>query len=133
MSLFPFVNEEEIIETSTNKIPKEYEINFETGQLTGRKVEGVEAVKTWILKVMKSERYKYVAYSFDYGVEIEKFIGKNYDESLIKSELARNVEEALKINPYIKGIEGFNSSFKGTILKCDFTVITDFGEVDISV
>ena len=134
MSLFPFVNTDtQEVNISTTKIPVEYEYDFLNNRLTGRKVEGIEAIRVWILKVLKSERYRHLIYSFDYGIELEKFIGKNYNEELIRSELARNIEEALKINPYIKDVDGFESAFSGTTITCKFTVITEFGEVEINV
>ena len=50
MGLFPtyIESETETEQIEESKIPKEYEIDFKTGQLTGRIVEGAEAIKVWI-------------------------------------------------------------------------------------
>lgn len=135
MSLFPFISTEDIkdLEPDTVKVPIEYEYDFENNCLTGKKVQGIEAIKIWILKALKVERYQYLVYSHDYGVELEGYIGKSYDNALIQCDLASSIEEALKINPYIKGIEEFESTFKDEVLACKFRAITDFGEVTIDV
>lgn len=41
-------NDETLEESEKITTPKEYEIDFKTGQLTGRIVEGLEAIKIWI-------------------------------------------------------------------------------------
>ncbi|MHC1750784.1 MAG: DUF2634 domain-containing protein [Cellulosilyticaceae bacterium] len=135
MSLFPFISDDDTKDLTLNqpKIPVEYEYDFKNKRLTGNKVEGIEAIKIWILKALKVERYQYLIYSQDYGVEIENYIGKNYDGGLMACDVATNIEEALKINPYIKGIEEFESTFNEGRLTCKFKVITDFGEVTIDV
>lgn len=50
MGLFPAYLENGIQSEGkkTRVIPKEYGIDFKTGQLTGEIVEGLEAVKVWI-------------------------------------------------------------------------------------
>lgn len=52
MSLFfpAYIEDEENLEElgEEKETPKEYGIDFSTGQLTGQVVEGLEAVKVWI-------------------------------------------------------------------------------------
>ena len=47
--MFPFDLEDEleIIQEET-KEPKDYEIDFKTGKLTGRMVTGIKAIEQWI-------------------------------------------------------------------------------------
>lgn len=133
MSLFPFIDKEEIQETTLDekKVPIEYGIDFETGKLTGRTVKGKEAIKVWIYKALMTERYKYLIYTWDHGVELEELISKNFDREFIESEVQRYIKEALLVNEYIKEINNFQVTFEKTLLTCDFTVVTEFGEVDI--
>lgn len=132
--IFPFLNNDKFIEVTENKlpVPVEYEVNFDTGVLTGKLVEGKEAVKVWVLKMLKTSRYKYLIYTWDYGVELDDLISMTYDRAYIESEIARNIEEALMINPYIKDMINFKAKFEGTYLTIEFTVLTDFGEVNIN-
>lgn len=134
MSLFPFIDQEpeEKEQIKTSVVPEEYEIDFETCELTGRIVKGKEAIKMWIYKVLRTNRYKYIIYTWDYGIELEELISKPFDRSFIESEVQRYIKEALLINDYIKDVINFNVSFEKTWLIFDFTVITEYGEVDIS-
>lgn len=133
MSLFPFMSAElkEAQAESEQKIPVEYEINFETGQLTGRTVKGKDAIKMWIYKVIKTERYRHIIYSWDYGIELEDLIGQGFERSYIESEVQRYIKDALSINDHIKEVKDFNVSFEGSVLTMHFTVVTEFGEVNI--
>lgn len=134
MSLFPFLdredNENDFIQQK--RIPVEYEINFDTGKLTGKKVFGKDAIKVWIYKAIKTSRYKHLIYTWDYGVEVEDLISKSFDRDFIESELQRYIKEALLVNSFITDVNNFSMEFSGTLLICNFTVVTDFGEVDIS-
>lgn len=136
MSLFPFIDVEEVKGNEDLKndeaIPREYEFDFGNNRLTGRIVEGNEALKIWILKTLKTPRYKHIIYTWDYGVEIEDLISSSYDRGFIESEVARGIEEALTINPHITGIKEFTTSFNQDHMTCDFTVITTYGEVKIN-
>ena len=38
-------------------------------------LEGTEAIKVWVYKALATERYTYLAYSWQYGIEIKPFIG----------------------------------------------------------
>ena len=71
--IYPFENaaQEEVEAQEEVYIPKEYGINFETGQLSGRVVEGLEAVKVWAWLALQTARQRYYIYSTDYGQEYE--------------------------------------------------------------
>ena len=47
----------EVQKETVLEIPKEYGINFKTGQLTGKIVEGKEAIKVWIWRFFLSFGY----------------------------------------------------------------------------
>ena len=66
--MFPFVDNEEDDEKEENLyIPREYGINFETGQLSGKIVEGYDALLVWVWLALKTPRYRCYIYSEDYG------------------------------------------------------------------
>ena len=106
--MFPFDVEDDDIELDEKeeKPYKEYEIDFSTGQLTGRVVEGIEALKTWMFLALHTDRYFYEQYSWDYGSEIETLIGQSADEEYIALEVERMIEECLLQNEHIYGTEG---------------------------
>ena len=131
MSLFPFMSEQ--VKSKNNDIYKEYEVDFNTGQLTGKILEDKAALKIWIYKVLLTKRYVYPIYSWDYGQDLEELIGQGYENDFIKSEAERRVQECLMINEHIKGCSNFDISLINNQLQISFTVNTTFGEVAINV
>lgn len=112
--------------------PREYGIDFETGELTGLIVEGIEAIKVWIWNCLHSERYRYAIYSWQYGVEYEQYFGQPLSEEYLQSDCQTETEEALMVNPYITGISDFEASLQGTTLHITFTVETTLGTLEVS-
>ena len=76
--MFPFVDTEEENTEEEQYIPKEYGINFETGQLSGKIVEGYDAILVWAWLALHTPRYRYYIYSEDYGQEYEDLVGKTH-------------------------------------------------------
>lgn len=114
-------------------VPREYELDFETGQLTGNIVEGKEAIKIWIWLALKTPRFRHTMFSWDYGNEIETLIGKGYSKEHIETEVYRMVVEALSVNKHISGITNFLVSLEDEKLEISFIVNTIYGEVMLNV
>ena len=131
MGLFPTYIESDAIteETQESKIPKEYEIDFKTGQLTGRIVEGAEAIKVWIWLVLQTPRYRYYIYSWDYGNEFEELIGRGYSEEYINAEAQRMTEDCLLVNEHIESITDFSVGMENEQLTISFTANTIYGTI----
>lgn len=127
--IFPFLEEEAAISVQEYVEPKEYEIDFITGQLTGRVVTGIDAIKAWVWMALKTPRYRYYIYSWDYGQELEELVGKGYSRAFLTCEIESLITECLTINPHIKGIENFEGELVGDTFTATFTVQTDYGEV----
>lgn len=126
---------EEEIEVS---IPKEYAWDFEKNDFKLKDgkfqiVEGIEAIKIWIWKALKTSKAIYPIYSEDYGQEFEGLIGKGISKSLAESEAERLTLECLKENEHILGITNFKADKSKDVLSITFTAITDCGEVMIDV
>lgn len=95
-----------------------YEVDFKNQRIKG-KIDGIEALKQSIYFILNTIRYRNTIYSQNYGNEIEKAIGLDFD--LAKTELKRYIEEAiledrrvLEIQNYVaKKIDagGFEVSF----------------------
>ncbi|KNF10052.1 protein of unknown function DUF2634 [Gottschalkia purinilytica] len=140
MSIFPFIEPptDRIIKNQELPLFCEYAWDFEKNiplLLDGKlkKLEGNKALEVWIYKALKTERYRYLAYSWDYGHELESIIGSTFSRKAKESEVKRYVEEALTVNPYIKEISEFRVEFDKDNLYLEFVVKTVYGEVDIVV
>ena len=105
----------------------EYDFDFETGELTGKKVTGNDAIKVWIYKALKTKRYLHEIYSWDFGQELEDLIGSAYDKGYINSEVIRIVTETLLINNKIKRCYDFEIEFSNDVLIITFNVETIYG------
>lgn len=136
MSLFPFANVAEIAvvtpEVSASAI-REYEIDFENERLTGRIVEGVDALCVWAYLALKAKRYRWVIYSWHYGDEIYNLIGYSHSEEYLKSEVQRYMEECLFENEHITGIAGLDVRQIKEKLYVKFTLITDVGSKEVGM
>lgn len=133
--MFPFEEDlDEIIEEETEEYyPREYGIDFSTGKLTGKIVEGKKALAVWLYLALKIERYKFYTYSWDYGNELNSLIGKNYSQEHIDSEVKRMITDCIEENPYIEGIEDLEVNRTDTGLIISFLILTDYGEEEMSI
>lgn len=136
MSLFPFATDAEVTLASpevTASSIREYEIDFKTGNLTGRVVRGVDALSVWAYLAVASKRYKWPIYSWFYGSEHLNLIGYSYSEEYLHSEVQRYLEECLSENEHITGIEDLEVSQAKDKLYIRFTLITDVGSKEVEV
>lgn len=140
--ILPTFNEIEFeaIENESNELSiyKEIAWDFENNKpilIDGnfKVVENNEALKVWIYKALKTERFRYVMYSWDYGCEMESIINKGFTKELIKSEVERLIKEALLINEYILSIQDIEVNFIKDLLEISLSVNTIYGEVKINV
>lgn len=138
MSLFPFIDgvaESDLIE---NNLPtfKEYLYDFDLKEFVLKEgklviVEENEALAIWVRKALSTERYRYLAYTWDYGHEINRLIGSGYSKEYTLSEVVRYIRECILINPYIKDIENVDIVLEGELLKVTFKLLTIYGEVSV--
>lgn len=121
--------EENILNTKKQIYPsKTYKIDFDRGKVVGM-TDGAEALEQAVYLILNTERYRYLIYSFYYGVEFENFIGKERD--YVKAGLKRCIEEALTQDDRIEGIENFKiiSRSDRESLTARFDVVTNEGIV----
>ena len=138
MSLFPFATNEEVALATpeiTASAIREYELDFETGKLTGRIVTGVDAICVWAYLALKAKRYRWVIYSWYYGEEYTNLIGYSYSEEYLHSEVQRYMEECLFENEHITAIEELFVKQENEKLHIKFRLVTDVGskEVELNV
>ena len=138
MSILPSFLEElsnidvaESEETKVIEVPREYGIDFTTGQLTGKIVEGLEAIKVWVWLCMHTERFRHAIYSADYGTSFEQYIGHVLSDEYINTDCESEISDALLINEYIESIEDFEAVKDGEHLRVSFRAVTKFGNIEV--
>lgn len=60
---------------------------------------GIESWKTWCINCLQTERYKHLAYSTDFGIELEAAMNATSREEA-ENILTRQITEALLADPY---------------------------------
>lgn len=90
-------------------------------------IDGLEAVIQTIYLILSIERYKYVIYSWDYGVELLDLIGKPMP--YVMSELPRRIKDALIQDNRIDDVIDFEFEVNRNKLHTTFTVITNLGNI----
>lgn len=123
-SVTGFLEQDFEIETQpTNTYKMELESNLIRGY-----TDGQEAMKQAIFKTLSTERYQYVMYSWNYGIELIDLYGEPV--SYVCPELERRITEALTWDERIESVDNFefDTSKKGEVL-VTFTAHTIFGDV----
>ncbi|WP_129599806.1 DUF2634 domain-containing protein [Anaerophilus nitritogenes] len=120
------------------RIGKSFLFDFDKGDFVirdGRLVEisDIDAVKGWIDKVLRTEKYKYKIYERkdknEYGVIVEDLIiGKNLPKDFIEAELKREISQSLMKHPMIKSISNWKIEKKTSYLNLSFKVNLIDGE-----
>lgn len=104
-----------------------FSLQIDNNRIKGYK-DGIEAVKQAIYLMLNVERYKYVIYSWNYGVELEDLIGKPI--YYVKVEMERRIKEALMQDTRIKDVYNFSHTSNKDTVTCRFNVDTIFGTIE---
>lgn len=83
-----------------------YRLDFERKRIS-EFIDNEEAIMQLVMKILYTERYAYVIYSSQYGVELDRLIGQEYD--FIISDLERTITEALLADDRILSITDFTT------------------------
>lgn len=107
-----------------------YSLDMENDRIIG-KIDGLEAVKQAVFKILQTERYEKFIYSFDYGYESVSLIGSHVE--LAKSELKRCIREALLQDDRITDVMDFEIIINGDSALVSFTVKSNYGDMQSSL
>lgn len=99
---------------AVNQPSKSFKLDSDSNSIT-KKIDGVEAVKQAVYKILNTERFLYPIYSWDYGIELADLFGEPFD--YVCAELERRICEALECDDRINSVDSFNFTQmkKGTV------------------
>lgn len=130
-------------ETEVEEMPtfKEYAIDFKTGEYIKdenndiKVLEKNEALKVWIFKALKTERFRYAdVHSDNYGSELETNIGTIYQKSVKDALMINQIRDTLLVNPYILECYNFDISNENEYVpQITFNVKTVYGKLEMEV
>jgi phage baseplate assembly protein W len=107
---------------------KQHRMDLDKNRILGT-CDTLEAVKQSIYKILNTERYSCLIYSWNYGIELMDLYGQ--PPMYVCPEIERRVKEALFQDDRITGVDNFefNTLEKG-VVTVSFTVHTFFGDLD---
>lgn len=115
--------------TTTSQPSKTYKMLIDDEKVLGT-VDDLEAIEQACYKILNTERYQYVIYSWNYGIELKELFGKPVP--WVFSELPRRIREALTQDDRVNDVTNFDLSHdgKGNVL-AKFEVVTVKGTVSM--
>lgn len=118
--------------TGTASMPnKTYRMRIEEDHVRGTITGDIEAVRQAVYKILNTERYKHIIYSWNYGVELQDLFGKPIPYVL--PEIPRRIREALIHDDRITEVDSFDLSYtKGGDVLAKFVVHTIYGDIEES-
>lgn len=107
-----------------------------THKLDGENVRGyvdkLEAYAQAVYKILNTERYEYVIYSWNYGVELKDLIGQN--KYYVIPELKRRITEAIMQDDRTLSVDGFTFlETKRGVISIKFTCHSIYGDLDMNM
>ena len=107
---------------------KNYKMYFDEEVINGYRDE-LEAMKQVIFKILNTERYQYIIYSWNYGIELQDLFGEPV--SYVCPELERRITEALVQDDRVESVDSFSFDItEKRKVHVTFVVHTIFGDVD---
>ena len=107
-----------------------YALDIEHGRIRGR-VDNAEALRQAIYLILNTERYAYLIYSRNYGVELRELIGKPKEYAI--PEIKRCIKEALLQDDRIISVDSFEFETGKKTVHVKFTVHSIFGDLETEV
>ena len=89
-----------------------------------------EAMKQAIYLILSTERYKWVIFSWNYGIELEDLF--NMPISFVIPEVQRRIEEALLQDTRITAVDNFEFEVGKGVLLVRFTAHTIYGDIPVN-
>lgn len=111
------------IEVKSNA-SKTYYIDTKNEKMTGM-TDGIEALKQAIYLILSIERYDYVIYSWNYGIELKDLFGK--PTAYACAVLPSRIKQALLQDDRIKNVYDIVTKSEGETVFVKFTVDSVFG------
>ena len=105
-----------------------YALDIEHGRIRGM-VDELESLRQAIYLILSTERYAYLIYSWNYGVELVELIGQPKEYAL--PEIKRCITEALLQDDRITAVDGFEFETGKKTVHVTFTAHSIFGDLEV--
>lgn len=102
-----------------------YKVDYEIDSQIRGYCDDIRAMEQAVYKIINTERYAYLIYSWNYGIELADLFGQPIP--YVYAELQRRFEEALLADDRIKAVRNFDFSHVGGDVRMTFDVVTNIG------
>ena len=89
-------------------------------------IDGIDAVKQAVFCYLNIERFQWIIYSWQIGIETKHLYGEPID--WVCSEIERVIKEALSVDNRIETVEDFEFEIEKRVVYVSFRVKTVYGE-----
>ena len=107
---------------------KTFRLNHNNLTVTGT-IDQIQAVEQAVFLILNVERYQWLIFSWNYGVELHNLIGKDPEYCL--PEIERRGREALLQDDRITTVQDFQFEINKKQVLTTFTVVSIFGEINV--
>lgn len=94
--------------------------------------DGIESWKSWCINCLQTERYKHLAYSSDFGIELDAAMRATSREEA-ENILTRQIIEAIMADPYERAAYVERTSFDWTAPDTVSVAVTIHGVDDVTI
>ena len=114
--------------TVAEQTSRTYAMDMEEHHIRGF-ADGLQAVEQAICKILFAERYSYIIYSPNYGVQLADLFGSPI--SFVIPEIKRRITDALLWDSRISAVDGWRFETAQGIVHAAFTAHTIYGDLEI--
>lgn len=96
-------------------------------------VAGNDALKVWIYKLLRTPRYRHLAYYDDYGIILEDYIGRMVNDGADTGALFADIKDAILVNPYVESVVNGGITRRGKLTVIELDLETVYGVLKIEL
>lgn len=121
-----FLDQDFEIEEQPSKV---YKMDLDGNSIRGY-CDGLDAMKQAVFRILNTERYQYIIYSWNYGIETLDLYGQPV--TYVCPELERRIKEALLVDSRITSVTDFEHDVSvKKVVHTTFTVHTIYGDIAV--
>lgn len=106
---------------------KTFKMNYDRLTISGT-IDQIQAVEQAVFLILNTERYQWLIFSWNYGVELHNLIGKDVEYCI--PEIERRIREALLQDDRITAVQDFQFEVNKKKVLTTFTVVSIFGGIN---
>lgn len=127
--MIPSLNDVLLTELTVEEQPsKTYRMHIEKEYIGGT-CDDLESIKQAVFKIVNTERYRHMIYSWNYGIELADLFGQRI--GYVVPEIQRRITEALSQDDRILAVDSFEfDTSKRHEVVCTFVVHTAYGSFE---